>query len=166
MWTLLDHRCTNTAAFFLHPWAIHMQHITIPETLSISLTTMPNLCSVYGCSNIPSKTVTLQKFPREHSLKERWVSFVKMKRSRQDIDPHSRIFSAHLTNEDFESEVKVELGFATGLHLNDGATRLYIPNSSKTQHPKSRPNNSRMSTTTTTTTTTTSCQEMSSQESK
>jgi len=71
---------------------------------------MPFRCVVYGCSNTPSKDISLHKIPyynddRPEAKRRRkeWVDFVKLKRASWTATANSRICSAHFEEDAFST---------------------------------------------------------------
>jgi hypothetical protein len=56
---------------------------------------MPDTWVAYGCSNKQSKGITLFKFPKDPSLKEKWVKQVQRTRDKWQPTPYSRLCCVH-----------------------------------------------------------------------
>ena len=63
---------------------------------------MVNYCVAAGCSNVPSDTVSLFKFPKNPALKAQWEKQVQRTRANWKASENSYLCSEHFTPESFE----------------------------------------------------------------
>ena len=84
---------------------------------------MPRICVAGGCSNRPSHSISLHRFP-VHDVKRctLWNQFVGVKRA-DWVKPsaHSTLCSCHFLNSDFDSSLQHQLGFQKYSTLRDDA---------------------------------------------
>ena len=77
-------------------------------------TDMPKRCVAANCSNVPSKSVRLYRFPREEALKKQWTRQVQRKRAEwTGPTAYSFICSEHFADDCFDTscDVREQLGY-------------------------------------------------------
>ena len=67
-----------------------------------TVATMVNRCVAAGCSNTPSKKVSLFKFPKDAGLRKKWGKQVQRTRAQWKATDHSFVCSEHFTDDSFE----------------------------------------------------------------
>lgn len=72
---------------------------------------MVRRCVAAGCSNTPSTTVTLFKFPNDLVLREKWVKQVRRTRAEWEATEHSVLCSEHFTEDCFEADAVLARSF-------------------------------------------------------
>ena len=72
---------------------------------------MVHCCIAAGCSNTPSDTITLFKFPNDCALRDKWVRQVRRTRAEWTATEHSVLCSEHFTEDCFEAEAALAQTF-------------------------------------------------------
>ena len=82
---------------------------------------MPFLCSISGCRTISKRGVTLHALPKDATVRQQWLAFVRKANQKEITGKSSHVCSQHFREVDFINRKKVELGYAQKLILAEGA---------------------------------------------
>jgi len=89
--------------------------LVFPLFFIILLAQIPNYCVVYGCNSRGGEGISLHHFPKEQSIKQKWINFVKSHRSGwSGPSKHSVICSKHFCDSQYQDAFR---------HSIDGNTR-------------------------------------------
>lgn len=72
---------------------------------------MVRRCVAAGCSNTPSDTITLFKFPNDPVIRDKWVKQVRRTRAEWTATEHSVLCSEHFTEDCFEADAALAQSF-------------------------------------------------------
>ena len=72
---------------------------------------MVRRCVAAGCSNTPSSTVILFKFPNDPVLRDKWVKQVRRTRAEWEATEHSVLCSEHFSEDCFEADAALAQSF-------------------------------------------------------
>ena len=84
---------------------------------------MVNRCVAAGCSNTPSDSVSLFRFPKDHIVRNQWEKQVQRTRAKWKATEHSFLCSEHFTDDSFEvdSAIASKFGMKIRKRLKPGA---------------------------------------------
>ena len=84
---------------------------------------MVRRCVAAGCSNTPTSTINLFKFPKDPVLRAKWVRQVRRTRAQWAATEHSVLCSEHFTEDCFEVNAALaqSFGMSKRRRLKEGA---------------------------------------------
>ena len=84
---------------------------------------MVRRCVAAGCSNTPTSTINLSKFPKDSVIRAKWVRQVRRTRTQWEAMEHSVLCSEHFTEDCFEVNAALaqSFGMLKRRRLKEGA---------------------------------------------